>query len=96
MHASGLSAGAKGPPGSAAVCWTLGILCGLLLALDVPAKFAWLDETADAFDAAIIYNAVPAALDVQRGRASSSSPQSSPSQRQGNGRFAAGGERCLC
>ena len=94
MHASGLSAGAKGAPGSAAVCWTLGILCGLLLALDVPAKLAWLDETAEAFDRAITGDAVPA-TPAHLQRAKTSSPQPSSSQRQSDGRFVAGGEKCL-
>ena len=79
-----MGAGAKGAPGSAAVCWTLGILCGLLLALDVPAKLAWLDETADAFDAAIMGDVSPATPQPQRGRASS--PQASSAHRQSDAR----------
>ena len=37
----------------------LGILCGLLLATDVPAKLAWLDATGDVFDAIVAGGASP-------------------------------------
>ena len=46
-------AGAKQASGSGEVCWILGLLCGLLLATDVPAKLAWLDATGDVFDAVV-------------------------------------------
>ena len=83
-----LDPGAKGAPGSTAVCWTLGVLCGLLLVPDVPAKLAWLDRTADAFDAAVAGDAPPSPSTLPQPRARGSPSKQPPSmQRQGGGRF---------